>query len=323
MLVVAILSFAITFASLLVLVSPPVRRFVLDRPNERSLHQTPVPRTGGLSILAGSGVSIPFIDTPELAVLLLVFFLAIVSFVDDLISLPSLFRLIAHLGAGGVMLFLLAPRPEILMFVTLLLAIGWITNLFNFMDGADGLAGGMAVIGFGVYAIATYAHGHASLTTLNLALSMSAFAFLFLNFHPARIFMGDVGSVPLGFAAATLGIAGWKAGAWTLCFPLLVFSPFIVDATLTLLSRLLRRERVWIAHRDHYYQRLVRMGFGHRKTALAEYLLMAASAAIALSVRTASIEVQIGTLVIAAVAYSAIAIWIRIIWQKHSAESIA
>jgi UDP-GlcNAc:undecaprenyl-phosphate/decaprenyl-phosphate GlcNAc-1-phosphate transferase len=323
MIVSAALSFGITFICLLVLVSAPVRQWALDQPNERSLHALPVPRTGGLAILAGASISIPYLSALELAILILVFFLALVSFLDDLIRLPSLLRLVAHLVAGCFMLYFLVPRPEILVFVALLLCIGWVTNLFNFMDGADGLAGGMAVVGFGAYAIAAYAHGSTGLSVFNLVLSMSAIAFLLFNFHPARIFMGDVGSVPLGFAAAALGIAGWQVGAWTLWYPLLVFSPFIIDATLTLLDRLLRKEKVWIAHRDHYYQRLVRMGFGHRNTALAEYLLMMVCAAIALCVRNSSIEVQVGSLAAAAVAYTAIAVWINIKWERHAAQNAA
>lgn len=89
--------------------------------------------------------------------------------------------------------------------------------------------------------------------------------------------MGDSGSIPLGFLAAAFGMQGWKNGLWPAWFPLLVFSPFVVDATVTLLKRLSRGEKIWQAHREHYYQRLIRMGFGHRNTALAEYALMIAA----------------------------------------------
>ena len=94
--------------------------------------------------------------------------------------------------------------------------------------------------------------------------------------------MGDAGSIPLGFLSAALGILGWRAGHWPLWFPLLVFSPFVVDASLTLARRVLRGERFWQAHRSHYYQRLVQLGWGHRNTALAEYALMAACGGLAL-----------------------------------------
>ena len=114
---------------------------------------------------------------------------------------------------------------------------------------------------------------------VNLCIAASAAAFLIANFHPARIFLGDAGSVPLGFLAAALGILGWEGGDWAWWFPLLVFSPFIADASATLARRLYTRERVWRPHRDHYYQRLVRLGWGHRRTALAEYVLMLACGA--------------------------------------------
>src|SRR5262249_56892173 len=124
----------------------------------------------------------------------------------------------------------------------------------NLRDGSDGLAGGMALIGFGAYAVAANDAGHGALAGVSIAVAAASAAFLFFNFAPARIFMGDVGSVPLGFLAGTLGILGWREGAWPLWFPMLVFAPFACDATLTLIRRLLRRERVWEAHREHYYQ---------------------------------------------------------------------
>jgi UDP-N-acetylmuramyl pentapeptide phosphotransferase/UDP-N-acetylglucosamine-1-phosphate transferase len=104
---------------------------------------------------------------------------------------------------------------------------------------------------------------------------------LLFNFDPARIFMGDVGSIPLGFLAASLGLVGIQREVWPLWFPVLVFAPFIVDATVTLLRRAWRREKIWQAHREHYYQRLVQSGWSHRKLALHEYALMAAISASA------------------------------------------
>jgi UDP-N-acetylmuramyl pentapeptide phosphotransferase/UDP-N-acetylglucosamine-1-phosphate transferase len=94
------------------------------------------------------------------------------------------------------------------------------------------------------------------------------------NFHPARIFLGDAGSISLGFLAGALGEWGWRGGVWPVWFPILVFAPFIADASITLARRLLRGERFWQAHREHYYQRMVRSGIGHARTALAWYGLM-------------------------------------------------
>ena len=205
--------------------------------------------------------------------------------------------------------------------VVLLLAVAWYENLYNFMDGSDGLAGGMAVIGFGAYALAAQISGAQPLATVSAMLAAASAAFLTKNFHPARIFLGDVGSVPLGFLAAVLGLVGWNDGLWPLWFPVLVFAPFVCDATLTLLKRLLRRERVWQAHREHYYQRLVRMGFGHRGAAYIEYTAMLGCAAAALSARDAAEGVQVVTLVAATAALVTIAVWIDVRWARHRRQS--
>jgi len=153
-------------------------------------------------------------------------------------------------------------------------AVVWMANLYNFMDGSDGLAGGMTVIGFGYYGLIAYLAGNNDFAVLNFSIAAAAGAFLLHNFYPARIFLGDVGAIPLGFLAAALGILGWMDNLWSLWVPVLIFSPFIADSTVTLIKRLLRGKKIWQAHREHYYQRLVQSGFGHRNTALSAYALM-------------------------------------------------
>src|SRR5205807_4086726 len=103
------------------------------------------------------------------------------------------------------------------------------------------------------------------------------------NRPPASIFLGDVGAVPLGFLAAIFGIEGWRDNVWPPWFPLLVFLPFIGDASVTLLRRMVQGQRVWEAHRDHYYQKLVQMGFGHGGTLALYAALMAGTAISALA----------------------------------------
>jgi UDP-N-acetylmuramyl pentapeptide phosphotransferase/UDP-N-acetylglucosamine-1-phosphate transferase len=132
----------------------------------------------------------------------------------------------------------------------------------------------MAVFGFGSYGVAAVCAGDFSLATITLSIAAAAAGFLIFNFPPARVFMGDAGAIPLGFLAAICGITGWQQGNWPLWFGPAVFSPFIVDATLTLLRRLARGAKVWEAHREHYYQRLVQSGLGHRRTLIAEFALM-------------------------------------------------
>jgi UDP-N-acetylmuramyl pentapeptide phosphotransferase/UDP-N-acetylglucosamine-1-phosphate transferase len=136
----------------------------------------------------------------------------------------------------------------------------------------------MAVFGFAAYALAASLAGQSDLAVWSACIAAAAGGFLVFNFDPARIFMGDVGSVPLGFLAAALGLQGLQQGVWPVWFPLLVFSVFIVDATVTLLRRGLRREKVWLAHREHFYQRLIQSGWSHRRLALVAYLLMFATA---------------------------------------------
>jgi len=316
----ALAPLAAFFAAVLVarlLLTPAGRRLALDTPNDRSLHAQPVPRTGGLAVVAGVAVACALAQPGVAVTLGAALALAAVSFADDLLGLPTLARLAAHLAAASVVLAFELGYAEPVLFTILLLTIAWYTNLYNFMDGSDGLAGGMAVIGFGAYAIAAHLSGAGPFAALCASVAAAAAGFLVFNFPPARLFMGDAGSVPLGFLAGALGVVGWSRGYWPIWFPLLVFAPFVCDATLTLLRRALRRERVWQAHRDHYYQRLVRMGFGHRGTALVEYAVMAGCAAIALLARREPSTVQAGAVALAAALLIAIAFWVDLRWARH------
>jgi UDP-GlcNAc:undecaprenyl-phosphate GlcNAc-1-phosphate transferase len=267
----------------------------LDHPNARSLHAQPTPRIGGVGLLAGllvglgAGLFAGFVvPMPLLLSLGLAGVLALFSLADDWRGLPVSLRFGAHGGAAALWLVASfadqeAGLPSSLWFLVVLwFALVWATNLFNFMDGADGLAGGMTVLGFSTYAVAAWLGGDPNFASLAMCIAAAALGFLHFNFPPARLFMGDVGSIPAGFLAAVLGFHGWHAGLWPWAFPLLVFSPFIVDATATLLVRAAHREKIWCAHRDHYYQRLVRMGWSHRRLALAAYVLMIGSAGSAL-----------------------------------------
>ncbi len=228
-----------------------------------------------------------------------------VSLLDDLRPLSALLRLLVHAGAAILVVWfwvktfgLVQSRPSVVIgwlmsplgALLIVFAIIWMTNLYNFMDGADGLAGGMSLIGFGAYTIAASqfmpnSPAAASIATLCAITSGAALGFLFFNFSPAKVFMGDAGAIPLGFLAATLGIHGVSVGLWQWWFPLLVFSPFIVDATVTLLKRIARHEKIWVAHRQHYYHRLILSGWNHRRVALSYYGLMVSCAASALAIR--------------------------------------
>lgn len=313
------LALALSFGTLAWLLGGSHRLLVLDLPNERSLHAAPVPRTGGLGLLAGIVaawlIASPAGSWPAFAGALI---LAGVSFFDDLRGLPVLMRLSVQLAVSvALVAWHWGAFPGAAWAVAAVLAIAWMCNLYNFMDGSDGLAGGMAVFGFGAYAIAAWLGGALELAALCAGIAAAALAFLAFNFPPARIFMGDAGSVTLGFLAAALGLLGWERGLWAAWFPVLVFSPFIVDATVTLLRRAFRGERVWQAHKEHYYQRVVQLGAGHRGTALGEYALMLAAGASALGLLTAPAPVQWAGLGAWVILYGAVMAWIDRLWRSR------
>jgi UDP-N-acetylmuramyl pentapeptide phosphotransferase/UDP-N-acetylglucosamine-1-phosphate transferase len=265
-----------------------------DVPNERSLHASPVPRVGGLGLVAAALPVAAWVGDAPIAILAgCAALLAVVSAFDDVRSLPISVRLPAHAAAATVAILAIAGPARAhgglgaVEAALAILAIVWMTNLYNFMDGSDGLAGGMTVIGFGALALAAAAAREWSLAAACAALASAGAGFLAHNFPTARVFMGDAGSIPLGFLAAALGLHGALLDAWPLAFPLVVFSPFIADATVTLARRVLRGERFWRAHRSHYYQRLVLAGWTRRRLALAAYALMIAAAASAWLLRAA------------------------------------
>lgn len=297
-LIPSVVSFVICFLVLRWLLRGQLAKTTLDQPNHRSLHSTPTPRIGGLGVLAGvlgGGAMVAWLgaDLPTQLPALLFVLLALLGgfcFLDDRRGLSAALRLPIHLLVAAV--WVVAARKVGVddtvswpVLLGLALALGWMMNLYNFMDGTNGLAGGMAVFGFGTYGAVAALAGQPELATLAFVVAAAALAFLIFNFDPARVFLGDVGSIPLGFLAGAVGLWGWQATAWPAWFPLLVFSPFIVDATVTLLRRALRGEKVWQAHHDHAYQHLIRSGWSHRRLALAAYLLMAGCALSALILR--------------------------------------
>jgi len=268
----------------LFLLSTKTGQSVQDIPNERSLHTAPIPRVGGLGIMGGifSAWALLF-NSLDWWIVLPVMLLAALSAVDDVRGLPVRLRLLGQFGAALLAVLGSGLASQYPVYIPLLLiGMVWMTNLYNFMDGSDGLAGGMAFFGFTAYGGAALMGGNEGLAMLNFSVGAAALGFLYFNFHPARVFMGDAGSIPLGFLAAIMGLSGWQQSLWSLWFPLLVFSPFIVDATATLLRRVRRGARVTEAHREHYYQRLVQMGYGHRNVALMEYGVMATASVLAI-----------------------------------------
>lgn len=269
------IAFLVAILGIRLLLSKRLERIALDKPNQRSLHKQPIPRTGGVALMGGVLAGWAWASV-SVWIVAATIGLMMVSFWDDVRGLPVKWRLLVHLLAAGVLLLLVLPNSHSLFWLVLMLpAMVWAINLYNFMDGADGLAGGMALFGFGAYSLAAVVHGDSGFAWMNFTVVAAAATFLVFNFHPARIFMGDAGSIPLGFLAAAFGVLGWEKELWQWWFPLLVFSPFVIDASATLVKRLMRGDKIWLAHREHYYQRLVQMGWSHGKLALLEYALMA------------------------------------------------
>jgi UDP-N-acetylmuramyl pentapeptide phosphotransferase/UDP-N-acetylglucosamine-1-phosphate transferase len=290
----------------------------LDVANGRSLHVGAIPRIGGIGMaiaVTASQGCYAYFATAHLPAVLYVAAVGLVgvSFVDDCRTLPVVLRLLAHMVAAVTIVALL----DVPWFyaLALVLALIWMTNLYNFMDGSDGLAGTMAAIGFAAYALAAWP-GNEPLACLAATVAAAAAAFLVFNGSPATVFLGDAGSIPLGFLAGALGILGWQQGLWSIWFPLQVFLPFIADATVTLGRRLLQGEAVWQAHRDHYYQRLVRLGLSHRTLAVYAGALMACCAATAIAALAARPEAQGGWLFFWCLVGTAIMIWTESRWRR-------
>ena len=274
-----------------------------DVPNARSLHAGPVPRAGGYAIWLGF-LSAALVFEPAFPGGLIGWLppflaLAVVSGLDDAREVGVVARLSVHAAAaawaagfivraGGI------AMPDALFVAAFVaLVIAWSSNLYNFMDGTDGLAATMGAVGFAAYgaaALAASQDGGAGTRAAPafFALACAILPFLAVNRPRATMFLGDVGAVPLGYLAATFGIAGIVQHLWPAWFPLLVFLPFIADATFTLARRIARRERLWEGHRNHYYQRLALLGAGHRGTLAIYASLIAASALTATVLRAAS-----------------------------------
>ncbi len=269
---------------------------LLDNPNFRSSHSGPIPGAGGvvfvvvsplvaLAVAQRTGVSL---ERGDWALLVSGWFIAGVSLLDDWKPLPARVRLVAQAWAAlGLMLFGRYLRyfgtggfgVIDVGWLGVLITFVWIlgmANAFNFMDGMDGLAAGQGLIAALAVAWLSMRVGLDWMAVMSAALAGGLLGFLLHNRPPARVFMGDVGSIWLGFTFAGLAVLGAPRSGerLSLGFWVLLFGLFLLDSGLTLGRRVLQGEPVLQAHRTHYYQRLLRIGWGHRRvTGL--YLLMA------------------------------------------------
>ena len=299
---VAVTVFALTVSALLTgLVRATVARHMLDHPNERSSHSSAVPRGGGLAVVAVVLGVIAWSGwrgaiAPNVAIALMGggSSVAFVGWLDDRSSLSSTLRLGVHTLAAVWTVAWLGGFPALTLGESTLafgavgsilaaLAVVWSTNLFNFMDGIDGIAG-MEALSVGLFGgLLLLARGAPGLGGVALATAGAALGFLCWNWSPARIFMGDVGSGFLGYLLAGLALASENAQALPALVWLILASAFVLDATVTLLRRV--RRGYWRdAHRTHAYQRAVQGGLSHAQVAALVGLINAVLGIIAIVV---------------------------------------
>lgn len=261
-------------------------RSVLDVPNHRSSHAVPIPRGGGLAIavlfLTGALVANRFGVVPERVALAVVgggVLIAAVGWWDDHQPLPARWRAVAHFAAAGWAVLWLGGMPSLnlgmgdlqlgpLGSILAIFGTVWFTNLYNFMDGIDGLAAGEAVTVGIIGGAILWAADAAGLSLLAFLVAAASAGFLLWNWAPAKIFMGDVGSSLLGFLFATLALASERQGAVPLLAWIVLLGVFVFDSTVTLIRRVARGERWYDAHQSHAYQRATRIGLTHRNVSV-------------------------------------------------------
>lgn len=306
------------FLAVLVLIAPLKRwlerRAVFDRPNPRSSHATPVPRGAGL-VVVPVAVAAWFVlnggGGPDVVAASLALMLAAISWLDDLRGLGVLSRLAVQFGTVIVALAMLPPDllvfqgalPPMLDRAVAFVLWLWFINLYNFMDGIDGLSGvATAAIGAGAALALALAGRFDVLAAEALALVAVALGFLAWNRPPARIFLGDVGSVGLGFLVGWVLLRLAADGLWAAALLLPLYH--LGDATLTLLLRLARGDRVWIAGRAHFYQRGAAALGGHApvlvRVLAVKLALLALATLTAVQPDLALAAIAAGSLIVAA-----------------------
>lgn len=260
-----------------------IKRNMLDIPNERSSHSQPIPQGAGLIIVILClilYVPISIITTGSFSwgYFAGAFLVALVSFLDDLRPIPFLWRLLVHCLAAALLIIDVDTWHGITMlgnlslgsfgYVLTFLWIVWMVNSYNFMDGIDGLAGLQAVIAGLGWLILGLLLDMPAIYLFSGIIAASSLGFLVHNWNPAKIFMGDVGSAFLGFTFAALPLLARTAAAKSpdllpIAAVLFVWF-FLFDSLVTIVRRAIRGERIWIAHREHLFQRLVSSGYSHR-----------------------------------------------------------
>lgn len=295
------------------------RRAILDHPNERSSHSIPTPRGGGIAVvcLTIAAWLVPVsgkVEPATLAALTAAGALAVVSWIDDLKSLTPLVRLAAQAAAAVVALaWLDGPSlvfqgllPAWLDTVLAGLLLVWFVNLFNFMDGIDAISAAECIaVCLGLLVLGLLRTPAGVPPWLPFALAAAMLGFLWWNRPPARVFLGDVGSVPVGFLLGWMLLKTAAAGYWAVALILPLY--YLADATITLLRRAVRGARLWQAHREHFYQRAVQAGRSHASVSGAVFL----GDVLLIGLAIASLEQPGLAIVLAAGVVAALIRWMR------------
>lgn len=282
LLLICALGFVMALCGTALMRSYAIHSHLLDVPNTRSSHTTPTPRGGGVAFvtvfltLLVVAFFFYYLSLPvTLAFVSAGFMVALIGFLDDRYQLPARWRFLCHIAAScGVLLFLggapqlslfgwlLPASPWMLPLFTLLIA--WLLNLFNFMDGIDGIAASQAVLVAGFGAGLWWLTDPSGNWPAALLFACCVAGFLPWNLPPARIFMGDAGSGFLGFVVACLAIESSRANPHMLWVWLILANGFVIDASVTLITRFITGQRVNEAHRNHAYQHLAQRLKSHR-----------------------------------------------------------
>jgi UDP-N-acetylmuramyl pentapeptide phosphotransferase/UDP-N-acetylglucosamine-1-phosphate transferase len=290
-------AFTVSLAGVRLALSYARHAGLVDVPNHRSSHSVPTPRGGGIAIVTSvlavgafeTGQSVGELWPIALALLGAIAALAFVGWSDDRGSIRVGLRLAVHLVCGvavALLVDVIAPLPGAMNTAWLAWWILWTMasiNIVNFMDGLDGMIASQGII-YGIFLFALLS-GSGLAASLGLILAAACGGFLFWNWSPAKMFMGDVGSGPLGLFFVIGGALALKGASASLVF--LPLFPLFLDALLTIVIRLRRRERLTDAHRSHLYQRLANGGYGHARVTSIYALAAGVGALVALSVKDA------------------------------------
>jgi UDP-GlcNAc:undecaprenyl-phosphate GlcNAc-1-phosphate transferase len=303
----ALAAFALGLALALLLNGPAARVAArlgaVDRPGGRRVHDGVVPLGGGLALLAGAVLPVVLLADrlghPMRAILAGACLCALVGFADDVFDLPVVAKLAAQVGvatvpvAAGVSIdHMTLPflQPFSIGFVQYPLTIVWIVglmNVLNFVDGMDGLAAGVGAISAGTFCVLALSLGRVQPALIVAALAGACIGFLRRNFHPARVFMGDAGSLTIGFILASVSVLGVlkTAAAVAVGFPLVVLFVPLLDTSFVIARRLKYGQAPWRADSGHLHHRFAHIGWGQRQAVLLLYAWCTSLAGLALAIR--------------------------------------